>query len=85
VEWKGEDNFFELKNELDLTDLLNNCYEDVKVGIISNDRYNNIISKLREKAATKRQIKDLAQKMANGEIPIPTEVVEKIRERLLNQ
>ncbi len=85
VEWKDEDNFFELKNELDLTDLLNNCYEDVKVGIISNDRYNNIISKLQAGAATKRQIKDLAQKMANGEIPIPTEVVEKIRERLSNQ
>lgn len=38
--WKDEDNFFELKNELDLMDLLNNCYEEVKVGIISNDRYN---------------------------------------------
>ena len=82
MEWKNEDDFFELKSELDLMDLLNNCYENVKVGIISNDRYNAIISKLQEATAIKRQIKELAQKMASGEIPIPVEVVVKIEEYL---
>lgn len=47
--------------------------------------YNSIVSKLQAWAATKRQIKNLAQEMTNGEISIPPEVVEKIREHLSNQ
>lgn len=85
MEWKKEDDYFELRNELKLNDLLNNHYEEMKIGIISNEKYNHIISKLQTETATKRQIKDWAHKMVNGEMPIPKEVADKIDELLNHQ
>lgn len=74
MEWKEEDDFFELKNEIDLMGLLNNCYEDVKIGIISNEKYAAIVDKIYKKTAQKRNVRSdsrsFAELVLEGKISI---------------
>lgn len=86
VEWTED--FFELKNEIEIEDLLNDNTELCKIGILSNERYLQIIELIKNLAVEQR-IKKLEKicilELAIHGIPINQETVSKLMQIKVNK
>jgi hypothetical protein len=86
TEWV--DDFFQLKDEIEMTDLLNVDTETCKIGILSNERFLRIIEMIRNLAVEERLRK--LEKICILElgihgIPINQENVKKLMNLKVNQ
>ena len=84
---KWEDDFFELRNEFELTHLINNSFNHPRLGIIPNELYFKIIEKLRSNTTDQRidkmrreSIRELLQRgFPISKLTIDKMVVEKVK------
>jgi len=82
------DDFFEFKNELDLTSIINDNVEKSTICIISNERYFQTIKKIQSLAVTQRlqqiEKQSIAELYRHG-IPIITETVRQMIVKRVNE
>lgn len=86
TEWS--DDFFQLKDEVEMTDLINNGTETCKIGILPNDRFLKIIELIKNLAVEER-LRKLEKicvlELAIHGIPINQENVKKLMNIKVNQ
>jgi len=82
------DDFFEFKNELDLTSIINDNLEQSTICIISNERYFQTVKKIQSLAVSQRlqqiEKQSIAELYRHG-IPITTETVRQMIVKRINE
>lgn len=86
VEWRED--FFEIKNEIEFSDLLNNSIDEIKIGILSNERYLRIIELIKSLAVEQRlrRLEKLCiMELTMHGLPINQDTVKKLMKQKVNE
>lgn len=82
------DNFFDLKEDFDMKKIINDKYEDPKIGIVTNERYFQTINKIKNLAVKQRLMKIKKQsidELYRHGIPITPETVKQMVMKKVNE